>query len=71
MIQYVNKNRNYFLVKVTFQTGKWDNREDTDLLETFSKYLNLELQFVKNDQPKRDGKTEIIEILTENVKKCK
>ena len=46
---------------------KWDAEEDTDLLETFSKSLNLELEFVKNDQLIIDGKTEIINMLTENV----
>ena len=39
------------------------------MLESFSKYLNLELELVKNDQQLRDGKTEIINILTKNV--CK
>ena len=39
------------------------------MLESFSKYLNLELEFVKNDEQIKDGKAEIINILTKNV--CK
>ena len=50
-----------------FQNGKWDSEEDTDLLESFSKYLNLELQFVKNDELIKDGHSEIIGMLTKNV----
>ena len=57
---------------VNFQNiAIWGDKEDTDLLESFSKYLNLELQFVKNDEQIRDGKTEIIEMLTKNVRKTK
>ena len=40
---------------------------ETDLLEIFSKYLNLELEYVKNDELIRDGKTEVINMLTKNV----
>lgn len=36
-------------------------------MEAFSKYLNLELKFIKNDEHVKDGKTEIIEMLTKNV----
>ena len=47
----------------------WDTEEDTDLLESFLKYLNLKLEFVKNDEHIKDGKTEIINMLINNV--CK
>lgn len=48
---------------------KLDFEEDTDLLESFFKYLNLELEFANNDEQIKDGKTEIINLLTKNV--CK
>ena len=54
-----------------FQDTKWDSEEDIDLLEMFSKYLNLKLQFVMNDELLKDGKTEIIGMLTKNVCKSK
>ena len=53
------------------ETTNWDSEEDTDLLELFSKHLNLELQFKKNEELIRDGKTEIIQMLTKNVCKQK
>ena len=50
-----------------FQTVKWRLSYDVDIIESISKYLNLELEFVKNDVEKKDGKREIIELLTKNV----
>ena len=50
-----------------FQTLKWRLSVDVDIIESISKYLNLELEFVKNDVEKKDGKREIIELLTKNV----
>ena len=49
------------------QSEKWNLHEDIDVIESISKYLNLELEFVKNDADKKDGKREIIELLTKNV----
>ena len=37
------------------------------MIESFSRYLNLELEFVKNDVEKKNGKKEIVELLTNNV----
>ena len=43
----------YQIISFKYQTlplkDKWDHQEDTDLLESFSKYSNLELEFVKNN----------------------
>ena len=50
-----------------FQKVKWKSSYDVDIIESISKYLNLELEFVKNDVEKKDGKREIIELLTKNV----
>ena len=50
-----------------FQKLKWKLAEDVDIIESISKYLNLELEFVKNDVAKKDGKRKIIELLTKNV----
>ena len=50
-----------------FQTLKWRLSVDVDIIESISKYLNLELEFVKNDVEKKDGKRKIIELLTKNV----
>ena len=44
----------------------WETEEDTDLLESFSKYLNLELKFVKNDEQLKDDKNKLIGF-TKNV----
>ena len=50
-----------------FQKLKWSLCGDADIIELISKYLNLELEFVKNDVEQKDGKREIIELLTKNV----
>ena len=50
-----------------FQRVKWRMSVDVDIIESISKYLNLELEFVKNDIEKKNGKREIIELLTNNV----
>ena len=50
-----------------FQKLKWSLCGEADIIESISKYLNLELEFVKNDIEKKNGKREIIELLTKNV----
>ena len=50
-----------------FQRERWRLCEDVDIIESISKHLNLELEFIKNDVEKKDGKREIIELLTKNV----